>query len=161
MTVREFESEDAEFCFRVRAAAFIEKFYAEVGPRVVSLCVSEHMPRDFIRLSEQIKIFIAEDSGKRVGFFSIKRTGHDSVEIPFIYFDLARANLGYGRKCIAYIDEWIRANWNDVKRIFLDTIVPVYNGGFYEKMGYKETGESFCVYSDCKVRARRYEKRVR
>lgn len=160
MTVREFAPEDAEFCFRVRCAAFIEEFYAEVGPRVVSLCINEHMPRDFIRLSEQMKIFIAENSGKRIGFFSIKRTDHDSAEIPFIYFELARTNSGYGRKCIAYIDNWIRANWNEVKRIYLDTIIPVYNGGFYEKMAYKETGESFCMYSGCKVKARRYEKRL-
>jgi hypothetical protein len=59
-----------------------------------------------------------------------------------------------------YTEEWICKNWKGVKKIFLDTIIPEYNGGFYKKMNYQETDESVCVYSGTEVKARRFEKYI-
>ncbi len=160
MKFREFSNEDAEFCFKTRSAAFIEKFFNELGPEIVTLCVNAYMPQDYINFSNSMKIFIAEDSGEKVGFVTAKRIDTETAEIPLIYFKLNKLGKGYGKRTMEFVEEWIKANWKEVKKIFLDTIIPIYNGDFYRKMNYKETGESVCTFSDQKVRAVRFEKNV-
>ena len=161
MKFREFRNDDAEFCFKTRSAAFIEKFYNEIGSQIVSLCVNAHMPQDYIEFSKNMKIFILEDLGEKVGFLTIKRIEKEVAEIPLIYFSLNKLGKGYGRISMEYIEEWIKENWKDVNKIFLDTIIPDYNGSFYSKMNYKEIGESVCTFSGQKVRAKRFEKKIK
>ena len=57
-----------------------------------------------------------------------------------------------------FIENWVIKNWDSVKRIFLDTIIPKYNGGFYERMGYKNIGSSSCNFFNKYIEAIRYEK---
>ena len=160
MKFREFRNEDAEFCFKTRSAAFIEKFYGEIGPQIVSLCVNEYMPDDYIDLSKNVKIFILEDSGEKLGFITVKRIEKEIAEIPLIYLILDRLGKGYGRRLIEYIEKWVKNNWQDVNILFVDTIIPNYNSGFYKKMNFTEAGESVCMFSGEKVRARRFEKSI-
>ena len=155
---REFKSEDAEFCFKTRSAAFIEKFYDELSPEVVSLCVNAYMPQDYINLSKNFQFFIVEDLGENVGFITIKRIDIERAEIPLIYFNLEKLGMGYGKRSMEFIEEWVKANWKEVGKIFLDTIIPIYNGDFYRKMKYEETGGSICTFSGKHVRAKRFEK---
>jgi len=161
MKFREFRNEDAAFCFKTRSAAFIEKFYNEIGSQIVALCVNSYMPQDYIEFSKNMKIFILEDLGERVGFLAVKRIEKEVAEIPLIYFSLNKIGKGYGRRSIEYIENWIKENWKGVNKIFLDTIIPDYNGGFYSKMKYKEIEESVCTFSAQKVRAKRFEKRIK
>jgi GNAT superfamily N-acetyltransferase len=161
MKFREFRNEDAEFCFRTRSAAFIKKFYDEIGPQIVSLCVNEYLPNDYIECSKKMKIFILEDSGEKLGFVTVKRIEEGVAEIPLIYLSLDCLGRGYGRRSIEYIEEWVKDNWKDVNKLFVDTIIPNYNGGFYRKMNFIEAGESVCVFSGKKVRAKRFEKLIR
>jgi len=158
---REFRNEDAEFCFKTRSAAFIEKFYDEICPQIVSLCVNEYMPDDYIDLSKNMKIFILEDSGEKLGFVTVKRTEKEVAEIPLIYLSLDSLGKGYGQRSIEYVEEWVKNNWQDVNRLFVDTIIPNYNSGFYKKMNFIAAGESVCVFSGEKVKARRFEKLIR
>jgi GNAT superfamily N-acetyltransferase len=160
MVIREFQGTDADFCFKTRTSAFIINFYDEIGAEAVSLGINSILPADYIRLSTYMKIFIVEDSAERIGFFTIKRIDNDVAEIPLIYFVQNGIGKGFGRKSIEYIEEWICTNWKGVKKIFLDTIIPKYNGGFYRKMNYQETGESVCVFSGKEVKARRFEKYI-
>jgi hypothetical protein len=84
-----------------------------------------------------------------------------TAEIPLIYFQLNKLGQGFGKKSMQFIEEWVKANWKDVKKIFLDTIIPVYNGDFYSKMKYNETGESSCRFSNQSVKAVRFEKFIK
>ena len=161
MKFREFRNEDAEFCFKTRSAAFIEKFYDEIGPQIASLCVNAYMPDDYIEFSRNMQIFILEDSGGKLGFVTVKRIEKEVAEIPLIYLSLDSLGKGYGRSSIEYIEEWVKDNWKDVNRLFVDTIIPNYNSGFYKKMKYVEAGESVCVFSGQKVRAQRFEKLIK
>ncbi|MBA4318674.1 MAG: hypothetical protein C0412_09755 [Flavobacterium sp.] len=161
MTFREFNNTDAVFCFRMRSSAFIEKFYDEIGAEAVSLGVNAYMPEDYIKMTSYLKIFILEDDGERAGFLTVKKTEYDAAEIPFIYFDLHKLGRGYGVASIKYIEEWVKANWNSVSTIIIDTIIPKYNGGFYEKMGYKKTGRGVCTFFNKDVPATRFEKRIK
>ena len=161
MKFREFRNEDAEFCFKTRSAAFIEKFYNEIGPRIVSLCVNAYMPNDYIEFSRNMKMFILEDSGKKLGFVTVKRIEKEVAEIPLIYLCLDSLGKGYGRSSIEYIEKWVKDNWKDVNRLFVDTIIPDYNSDFYKKMKYVEAGDSICMFSGQKGRARRFEKFIK
>ena len=158
MNFREFKNKDAEFCFKTRASAFIEKFNEELNPKIISLCVNEYVPNDYIRLSHTMKIFIVEDSKEKVGFFTIKRIDKDTAEIPLIYFKTDKLGKGYGKRSMEYVEEWVKLNWEGVKRIFLDTIIPNFNGGFYRKMNYTEVRENFCIFSGQKVKSKLFEK---
>ncbi len=89
------------------------------------------------------------------------RIDDKTVEIPLIYFDLKYIGKGYGSETMRFVEEWIRENWPAVKKIFLDTIIPKYNGGFYNKIGYKELGESKCIFPGKEVSATRFEKKLK
>ena len=161
MKFKAFRNEDAEFCFKTRSAAFIEKFYNELGPEIVKLCVSAYMPQDYINFSKEMKIFIVEETEGKVGFVTIKRIDKETAEIPLIYFKLDKLGLGYGKRSIEFIEDWVKENWKDVKKIFLDTIIPIYNGDFYRKMNYKETGDSVCIFLGERVRSIRFQKCIK
>ena len=136
MIFREFKETDAVFCFKIRCAAFIQKFYNEIGPIAVSAGVNSYMPHDYIKISNQMKVFIVEDGDEKIGFISIKKKDDQTIEIPFLYLDLKFIDKGYGTGTMRYGEKWIRENWPGVNKIFLDTIVPKYNGGFYKNFGY-------------------------
>jgi GNAT superfamily N-acetyltransferase len=156
----EFKKEDAVFCFKVRTTAFIEKFYNELDPSKISASVTSFLPDDFIKMSKQMKFFIIFDNHKKIGFFCIKKINKKTAEIPLIYLDFPYIGKGYGSKAMSFIEDWVRENWINVNKIFLDTIIPRYNGGFYRKVGYKEKGSSKCVFNNIKVHAIRFEKNL-
>jgi RimJ/RimL family protein N-acetyltransferase len=161
MLFREFKDTDADFCYYIRSAAFTQKFQDEIGPVAVNAAVNSYMPVDYIQISKKMKIFIVEDKGEKIGFVSIKKIDDKTVEIPLIYFDLKYIGKGYGSETMRFVEEWIRENWLGVKKIFLDTIIPKYNGGFYNKIGYKELGESKCIFPGKEVSATRFEKKLK
>jgi GNAT superfamily N-acetyltransferase len=160
MEFKAFKNEDAEFCFKTRSAAFIEKFYDELGPDIVALCVNAYMPGDYINFSKSMNIFIAEDSGEEIGFVTVKRIDTVTAEIPLVYFKLDKLGKGYGSRAMEFIEDWVKTNWKEVKKIFLDTIIPMYNGGFYLRVKYNKIGESTCTFSGRKVKAVRFEKHI-
>ena len=161
MNFRRFTDADANFCFKVRTSAYVKKFYNELGAEAVDAAISSYLPSDFIRLSKSMILFIIEESDERVGFISIKRLTNILAEIPLVYFDLNKLGMGYGSKSIYFIEKWVEQNWLDVKDILIDTIIPQYNGGFYEKMGYIKSGKSKCLFENVEVPAVRYLKTIK
>lgn len=160
MVFREFKKSDAVFCFKVRSAAFIRIFYDEIGPDAVSAGVNAYMPEDYIRMSKKAKIFMVEENCEKIGFVSVKKINNKTAEIPLIYFDLKYIGKGYGSEAMRLVEKWIKENWPDVNKIFLNTIIPKYNSRFYRKMGYKKAGESKCVFQDLEVKSVRFEKKL-
>ena len=160
MNLREFSQEDAEFWFRVRLEAFVNKFYSEIGPEAVAAGINAYLPADYVRISEEMPIMIAEYRGKRIGFVSMKRLSETTAEIPLIYLRLSELGKGYGTQALRRAEEWIRRQWPDVEKIIIDTIIPEYNGGFYVKSGYIRTGTASCDFPDMTVAAVRFEKQI-
>lgn len=161
MHFRKFEQADAEFCFKVRNAAFIKLFYDEIGADIVTLCVNAYMPSDYIKMSDEMEIFIAENNNLPVGFLTIKRTDQTHAEIPLIYFDLNHTGKGIGTISIKFIENWIVTNWKEVDILWLDTIIPKYNSGFYKKVGFTESGKSECEFNGLKVPSVRFSKKLK
>ena len=158
MNLRDFKDHDAEFCFRTRSAAFVEKFYDEVGPEIVSLCVNEYMPRDYVAVAAKENMFIAEDGGERVGFCRLRRVDEETAEIVLIYMRLDRLGRGYGTEAMRLLEAWIGENWPEVRGVVIETIIPENTRGFYLKMGYEEVGEAVSVFSGREVPAVRFRK---
>jgi hypothetical protein len=66
--IRPFRPEDADFCFRVRTAAFIRQFYDELGAEAVAAAVNAYLPADYVAMARDMPCFVAEVAGDRAGF---------------------------------------------------------------------------------------------
>lgn len=160
MRIRSFTDGDADFCCRVRNRAYLVEFTQELSPQAIAAAVDAYLPADYVRMSREGEVLIVEEGGEPVGFFTLKRTGPSRAELPLIYLDAGHMGKGIGRQCIAYIEAWIRSNWSDVSTLFVDTIIPNYNGGFYRKVGFKQVGETVCHFPGGSVPAIRFEKHL-
>jgi GNAT superfamily N-acetyltransferase len=158
--VRRFTVDDAEFCYRVRNRAYRVEFRNELSPQAIAAAVSAYLPADYVRMSEEGEVFVVEEGGDLVGFFTLKRTSPARAELPLIYLDLEYIGRGIGRRCIAYLEDWIWSNWREVSILFVDTIIPNYNGEFYRKVGFRQVGEAICEFPGGRVPAIRFEKRL-
>ena len=156
MEIRRFSLSDAEFCFKIRSRIFIEKFYRELSSEVVTEAVNAYMPDDYIRMSHEKEFFIVEENGLPVGFFTLERKDNITAEIPLIYIDLTFIRKGIGKACILFIEEWVSSNWKEVETLMVDTIIPKYNSGFYQKLGFSKTEETFCNFPHLKIKASRF-----
>jgi len=63
-------------------------------------------------------------------------------------------------KLIDYIEQWVTANWPDVTTLIVDTVIPEYNSGFYQKAGFLPAGKTICYFPAMEVPALRFEKKI-
>jgi GNAT superfamily N-acetyltransferase len=154
---RRFDAEDAEFCFRCRATAYIVAFRSELSPQVAAAGVNAYLPADYVRMAERTEFFIVERDACRVGFFTINRLDTGKAEIPLIYFDLDHLGKGLGTWSVDFVRTWIRSHWPEVGTLVVDTIIPGYNGGFYRTCGFRQTCEVTCELDGLEVPAIRLE----
>jgi len=157
---RRFVPQDAEFCFKVRSEAFIQKFYGELNPQEISAGVNAYMPHDYSEMAAQMPLFIVEDQGVSLGFFAIKRAHKLTAELLLIYIDLSHLGRGIGRSCIQFIEKWLSTNWPEIKSLIVDTVIPVYNREFYQRLGFFPDIQTFCDFAGVKVKALRLCKKV-
>lgn len=160
MKIREFKAEDAQFCFKVRSSAYIQKFHNELSPQEIASCVNKYMPEDFIHMAKKVEFFIVEENDSPLGFFTVKRIDQNTAEIPLIYIDLNHLRKGIGKICIHFVENWIASNWREVNTLFLDTIIPKNNLGFYEKVGFVPIKETLCEFQGLKIKALRLSKKL-
>ncbi len=159
--VRNFESRDAEVCFKIRRAAFIQKFQPELGARATAAGVDAFMPDDYVQMAQTGPFFVAEDDGGGViGFVTLERKGSGVAEIPLIYIDLDQIGKQIGQTMMGYIEQWVTTNWSDVTTLIVNTVIPEYNGGFYRKVGFIPAGDAICRFGNMPVRALRLEKKL-
>jgi GNAT superfamily N-acetyltransferase len=135
---RPFKPEDAVFCFQLRSNAFIRKFYGELTGEEVAAAVNAYMPDDYIRMARKNPIFIIEKDDTPTAFFSLKRIGEHTAELPLIYIDLDGLGAGIGTACVDYIENWLNENWPEVDALIVDTVIPKYNSGFYKKQALRK-----------------------
>ncbi len=160
ITIRPFKDCDAETVFKLRAEAFVTQFMEELGPERCAAGINAYMPSDYLRMAEEMKFFIAEDRGTPVGFYTIKLDDETTAELLFIYIATKNLRQGIGSLLIRHSEEWIRMNWPEVTTYVVDTGIPKYNGDFYRRMGFVETGKSACPFPDLPIPALRLSKRL-
>ena len=160
MNIRKFKPDDAETCFRLRSNAFIQKFHNELSLQEIASAVNAYMPNDYIRMAEEMPFFIVEESDKMLGFFNLIRKDARTAELPLIYIDLDTLGKGIGSACIDYIEQWLSSNWKEVTNLIVDTVIPKYNSKFYEKVGFKPIGGTYCEFLGRKIKALRLAKKL-
>jgi GNAT superfamily N-acetyltransferase len=152
-TIRRLEPDDAEACFRIRTDAFVQRFYAEMGPEGVAAGINAYLPSDYARLAETSPAFVAVEEGVVVGFAALRVVDEATAGIHFLYVRLDRTGRGIGRVLVERLESCVRGDYPQIARIVLNTAVPRYNQGFYERMGYVHGGEGVCHYPGRSVRA--------
>lgn len=145
--IRQFKVSDAEACFKIRAEAFIKLFYKKIGQNGVVLGINTYMPSKFIELAALAPFFVAVNKQMQVGFIASRFLNDTEIEILFLYIKLDLLKRGLGKRLVFHLEDWIRKNKSEIKRIIVDTAVPQYNQKFYEKIGYTKLGKSECHYS--------------
>lgn len=160
ISIRSFEDTDAETVFKLRASAFVTQFFEELGPDRCAAGINAYMPSDYLRMSKEMKFFIAEENGSPVGFYTVKLDDEHTAELLFIYIDTKHLRKGIGSQLILHSEDWIRKNWPKAKRYVVDTGIPKYNGDFYRRMGFKESGASKCPFPDLPIPALRLSKEL-
>ena len=160
MNIRQFKTDDAETCFRLRSNAFIQKFHNELSLQEIASAVNAYMPDDYIRMAEEMPCFIVEESDNIIGFFNLKRKDASTAELPLIYIDLDTLGKGIGSACIEYIERWLSSNWKEVTTLIVDTVIPKYNSKFYEKVGFKPIGDTYCEFLGHRIKALRLAKKL-
>ena len=158
--IRYFEARDAEVCFKIRSAAFIQKFHQELGARATAAGVNAFKPDDYVRMAQTGPFFVAENDGGVIGFFTLAHKDTGVAEIPLIYIDLKQIGKQIGQTLIRYIEQWVTTNWSDVTTLIVETVIPEYNGGFYRKVGFIPAGDAICRFGDMQVQALRLEKNL-
>jgi GNAT superfamily N-acetyltransferase len=160
ITFREFAASDAPFCFRVRCRAFVLQFTSELSLVEIAAGICAFVPEDYVQMTERMDLFIVEEADQAVGFFSLKRIDDETAEIPLLYLDRPAQGRGIGGLCIQFIEDRITRCWASVETLFVDTIVPGVNGGFYKSVGFMDSGSVVCRYPDLSLEARRLTKRL-
>lgn len=118
------------------------------------------MPNDYIRMAENMPFFIVEQNCTSIGFFALKRKDSSTVELPLIYLNLDSIGQGIGSLCIDYIERWVSSNWREVSTLIVDTVIPKYNSGFYKKVGFIPSEDTFCEFLGQRVKALRLIKKI-
>lgn len=136
---------DANILFDIALRAFDDdyKLYGCIPPGIDS--IDWHLEK--IRDGLYYKIIL---DGKIIGGFKLFNCGKKHFQLGAIYIDPEFHNKGIGTQTIEFIEK----TYFSVKKWTLDTPYKNYrNHHFYEKMGYKKTGEfkpdpkeDFCLF---------------
>ena len=160
ITLRPFTATDAEDCFRIRTEAFVREFYPHQDPAVIAAGINAYMPSDYVRMGETMIAYVAADEGNIIGFFVVKLLDAATAELMLLYVKGGYKGEGIGSLLLNYMENLLRDRYPEIHRVELDTIVPGYNGKFYEKMGFFQAGESELQYPDRIVKAVRMAKNL-
>jgi GNAT superfamily N-acetyltransferase len=153
ITIRDFRPGDAETCFRIRADGFIQSLGEYLGPPATAACVNAYMPSEFLRMSDTMEWFVAEQNDETVGFCTVEYLNDSTAELLFLYVALDRHGSGVGSQLIRHAENWLREHRPEVGEFVLDTVVPEYNQAFYEKMGFAAIRERGIVRNETAIKA--------
>ena len=111
-------------------------------------------------MAEMMDVFVVEEAGQSVGFFSLRRVDSGTAEIPLLYLDRTAQGRGIGALCIQFIEDRVVRDLTSVATLFVDTVVPGVNAEFYRKMGFADSGSAVCRFPDLSLKAVRLTKGI-
>jgi GNAT superfamily N-acetyltransferase len=149
--LRPFRPTDADICFRLRADAYVNEFYDELGAEAVVAAIAAFLPQDYVNMAQSGAIRVAacaqsetatapdkaaEHAAEVVGFCVVRRPTEETGEVFLIYVRSDFQRRGIGRLLLRWAEEWLRRELPGLEEIVIDTVIPNYNQRFYERMGY-------------------------
>ncbi len=159
MAIRAFSPSDAGPCLEIRRQAFANVFGDELGADDIRAGLSAYGPSDLIRMSEHGKSFVAQDDGP-IGFCTVQRKDSITVDLVLVYVKLDRLKQGLGAALVEHAEHWVSSHWADVVWFDVETVIPKYNRGFYEHLGFRSMGKTRVQFPGKAVQALHLRRRI-
>ena len=173
--LRPFRPADADICFRLRADAYVNEFFAELGADAVMAAIASFHPQDYANMAQSGAICVAESARSKsvtaqeaaaehatevVGFCVVRCVDEETGEVFLIYIRRDFQRRGVGRMLLRWAEEWLHKELPGLERIVIDTVIPNYNQRFYERMGYAVHSREPHAFPGRTVEAVRLVKRI-
>lgn len=158
--IRDYHSQDGAACHELRRSAFLDTFAAFLPRDAVEAGAASFCVDDFRRRIGVMATFVATLDGTVVGFCSIRMISERRAELLYLFVGSMHRGSGIGPRLVRHSEQQVTKAEPALETIFLDTAVPQYNRAFWEHLGYRYVGSSFCDYPTGKIPAVRLEKAV-
>lgn len=158
--IRPFTDADAAACYRMREEAFRTIFASDIGPAATAAGISAYSPEKFAQMLAAMHCFIVERQGEMIGFSALKIIDPATAELFYLYVRQGLERRGIGARLLVFTETWLRRQYPAIRSLVLDTIVPAYNGPFYQKMGFQYDGARVLPYPDLPVKTVLMRKKI-
>jgi GNAT superfamily N-acetyltransferase len=158
--IRDYQHGDREACHELRRSAFSGIFSSFLDKEAIRAGAESYGVSEFGERIGAIETFVATLGEIPVGFCSIRIHSPEQAELLYLYVRADHRGAGIGSQLVRHAEERVSRAHPELVTLFLDTAVPGYNGTFWERMGYRPVGTSYCEYPTGKIPALRFEKRV-
>lgn len=150
--IRPFTDADVAACHRMREDAFRTIFAPDIGPAATAAGIRAYSLEKYFQMLAAMHCFIADQHGEAIGFSAVKIIDPQTAELSYLYVRQGLERKGIGARLLAFTEAWLRRQYPAIRSLVLDTIVPAYNGPFYQKMGFHYDGERVLPYPDLPVK---------
>ena len=158
--IRGFEPRDGTACHELRRAAFQGDFSGYLTKDQVDAGAGSYSARDFSERIAGMETFVAAVDRAVIGFCTIRVIKAARAEILYLYIGSGHRGDGLGSRLVRHAEQQVLEAHPRLETLYLDTAVPEYNRGFWERLGYRSAGTSLCEYPGGTIPALRLEKQV-
>lgn len=158
--IREYREEDGLACWELRRAAFRGPFRPYLDEERAAAGAESYGVQEFACRLHELETSVASEDDTVVGFCAMRRISAQRVELLYLYVHAEHQGRGVGTRLVRHAEACTVRRHRALKSIYLDTAIPAYNQAFWEAMGYRPVGPSFCEYPTGKIPAVRLEKRM-
>jgi GNAT superfamily N-acetyltransferase len=160
LEIRSFRAEDGAACHELRRAAFLGVFSGFLPPDAAQAGAESYGVAEFTEQIGAMETYVAVRGEVLVGFCSIRVLSATHAELLYLYVASDHRGTGIGSQLVRHTEQRALRAHPELTTLCLDTAVPEYNQSFWERMGYRPAGPSFCDYPAGRIPAVRLEKRV-
>jgi ribosomal protein S18 acetylase RimI-like enzyme len=158
--IRDYRSEDGAACHELRRAAFLGIFRRFLPKDAFQAGAESYGFDDFAERIGAMATFVATVDESVVGFCSMQVPSPTCAELLYLYIGSVHRGAGLGSRLVRHAEQRVSKAHPNLEKFFLDTAVPEYNQSFWERVGYRQVGTSFCDYPTGRIPAVRLEKGV-
>jgi ribosomal protein S18 acetylase RimI-like enzyme len=156
--IRDYAPGDGEFCHALRQKAFLTTFSEILSRDAVRIGADSYTALQFADRIAAMETCVATIAKKVVGFCAIQLVSQERAELLYLFVDHQYRRGGIGSGLVREVECRVLNAHPDVVLFHLDTVVPQYNQGFWERMGYQSVGPSICNYPNGGIAALRLRK---
>ena len=144
----------------IRLEAFVREFRDEIGPEGVQAGLTNYTVADLASMAREMGFLVAEEGGAPVGFCVVEVKSETTAEIAMLYVGRHSAGRGVGRQLVSAAEQWVKDRYPWVSFLIAESCTPKYNGGFYEKLGFRKVSDVMLPFPTILLRGVRYGRRV-
>jgi ribosomal protein S18 acetylase RimI-like enzyme len=158
--IRGYQPGDGSICHGLRRSAFLGVFSQWLSAQSARIGAESLDVGDFERQLSTLQTSVATIGGRVVGFCTTRMSSPTRAEILYLYIDSRYHGMGIGAQLVRRAEQRLIGSHRELTSFYMDTAVPDYNRGFWERMGYRYVGPSTCRYPNGEISAVRLEKPV-